>query len=57
LTEFTNDAFSMKIMKIPSTKNQNSKFKTDAMVVKHLLSDRNDPVIGISNLNIACPVK
>jgi hypothetical protein len=44
-------------MKIPSTKNQNSKFKTDAMVVKHLLSDRNDPVIGISNLNIACPVK
>jgi hypothetical protein len=44
-------------MKIPSTKNQNSKFKTDAMVVKHLLSDRNDPVIGISNMNIACPVK
>ena len=36
---------------------QNSKFKTGAMVAEHLLSDRNVTVIGISGLDITCPVK
>jgi len=42
----------MEIIKIPTTKNQNSKFKTGAMVAGHLLSDRKVSVIGISDLDI-----
>ena len=35
-----------------NTNDQNLKFKTGAMVAKHLLSDRKVSVIGISDLDI-----
>jgi len=42
----------MKIIKIPSTKYQNSKLKTSTSFAKHLLSVRKVSVIGISELDI-----